>query len=97
MFARIILIIYLLLINFLGIASMASDKIRAMERRYRIPESVLLLISIIGGSIGSIAGMLLFRHKIRRAKFRIGLPVILIVQIALIVLLNYLFTSIEFI
>ena len=97
MFARIILIIYLLLINFLGIASMASDKIRAMERRYRIPESVLLLISIIGGSIGSIAGMLLFRHKIRRAKFRIGLPLILIVQIALIVLLNYLFTSIEFI
>lgn len=97
MFARIILIIYLILINFLGIASMASDKIRAMERRYRIPESVLLLISIIGGSIGSIAGMLLFRHKIRRAKFRIGLPVILILQIALIVLLNYLFVSIEFI
>lgn len=97
MFARIILIIYLILINFLGIASMASDKIRAMERRYRIPESVLLLISIIGGSIGSIAGMLLFRHKIRRAKFRIGLPVILIVQIALIVLMNYLFASIEFI
>ncbi len=97
MFARIILIIYLLLINFLGIASMASDKIRAMERRYRIPESVLLLISIIGGSIGSIAGMLLFRHKIRRAKFRIGLPVILILQIALIVLLNHLFVSIEFI
>ena len=43
MLAKIILIIYFVIVNFLGIASMASDKIRAMEHRYRIPESVLLL------------------------------------------------------
>lgn len=97
MLAGIILIIYLLFINFLGIASMASDKIRAMEHRFRVPEAVLLTISIIGGSIGSLAGMLLFHHKIRKAKFRIGLPLILLAQIGLIVLLKYLFVSIEFI
>ena len=97
MLARIILVIYIIFINFLGIASMASDKIRAMERRFRIPESVLLTIAIIGGSIGSITGMFLFHHKIRKAKFRFGLPAILVVQVGLIVLLRSMMTSIVFI
>ena len=96
MFARIILIVYFLFVNFLGIASMASDKIRAMEHRFRIPESVLITLAVIGGSIGSVAGMILFHHKIRKAKFRIGLPLILLAQIGLIVLLRSVMTSIEF-
>ncbi|MDO5475522.1 MAG: DUF1294 domain-containing protein [Eubacteriales bacterium] len=96
MFAKIILIIYFIFINFLGIASMASDKIRAMERRFRIPEAVLITIAVIGGSIGSLAGMLLFHHKISRAQFRYGLPLILAVQIGLIVLLRSVMTSIVF-
>jgi len=97
MLARVILIIYLLFVTFLGIASMASDKIRAMEHRFRIPESVLITIAVIGGSIGSILGMVLFHHKTRKAKFRIGLPVILAVQIAVIILLRAVMVSIEFI
>lgn len=80
----------------MGIASMASDKIRAMERRFRIPEAVLFTIAIIGGSIGSIIGMLLFHHKIRKASFRFGLPIILLVQIALIILLRSVMVSIVF-
>ncbi len=96
MLARIILIIYFIFINFMGIASMASDKIRAMERRFRIPEAVLFTIAIIGGSIGSIIGMLLFHHKIRKASFRFGLPIILLVQIALIILLRSVMVSIVF-
>jgi uncharacterized membrane protein YsdA (DUF1294 family) len=76
---------------------MASDKIRAMEHRFRIPESVLITIAVIGGSIGSILGMVLFHHKTRKAKFRIGLPVILAVQIAVIILLRAVMVSIEFI
>ena len=95
MLARIILIVYLAAVNFLGIASMASDKIRAMEHRYRIPESILLLFAVIGGSIG-ILGMLLFHHKTRKAKFRIGLPLILALQIGLIVLLHSIGVTIEF-
>ena len=97
MLARVILIIYVLFVTFLGIASMASDKIRAMEHRFRIPESVLITIAVIGGSIGSILGMVLFHHKTRKAKFRIGLPVILAVQIAVIILLHAVMVSIEFI
>jgi uncharacterized membrane protein YsdA (DUF1294 family) len=76
---------------------MASDKIRAMEHRYRIPEAVLLLFAVVGGSIGSILGMFLFHHKTRKAKFRFGLPLILMVQIALIILLRSLAVTIEFI
>ena len=97
MLARIILIVYIIFINFLGIASMASDKIRAMEHRYRIPESVLLLFAVMGGSIGSILGMMLFHHKTRKTKFRFGLPLILMVQIGLIVLLHSFVATIEFI
>ena len=97
MVPKIILIVYLLVINFIGIASMASDKIRAMEHRYRIPEAVLLLFAVVGGSIGSILGMFLFHHKTRKAKFRFGLPLIMLVQIALIILLRSLAVTIEFI
>jgi uncharacterized membrane protein YsdA (DUF1294 family) len=68
-----------------------------MEHRFRIPESVLITIAVIGGSIGSILGMVLFHHKTRKAKFRIGLPVILAVQIAVIILLRAVMVSIEFI
>lgn len=97
MLARVILIIYLLFINFLGVASMASDKIRAMEHRFRIPEAVLLTIAVIGGSPGSILGMMLFHHKTRKPKFRFGLILILLVQIGLIVLLRSMLVSIDFI
>lgn len=97
MLSRIILIIYFIVINFIGIAAMASDKIRAMERRYRIPEAILLLFAVIGGSIGSILGMLLFHHKTRKPLLRYGLPLILILQIGLIILLRSLAVTIEFI
>ena len=97
MISIIILIIYFLAVNFAGIASMASDKIRAMEHRYRIPEGVLLLFAVIGGSIGSILGMVLFHHKKRKPLFRYGLPLILILQIGLIILLRSFAVTIEFI
>lgn len=60
---------------------MGIDKLKAKKRGFRIPEATLFLIAIIGGSIGSILGMYLFRHKTRHRSFIIGMPVILAIQI----------------
>ena len=75
------LLVYLLLINAAGFLLMLADKHRARKNLWRIPERVLITISVLGGSIGTIAGMKLFRHKTRHLKFTIGIPVILALQI----------------
>lgn len=81
MSSKLILIIYLIFVNLVGLIFMAVDKVRAVEHRFRIPESVLLILAAIGGSVGAIIGMFLFHHKIRRIKFRFGLPAILFLQV----------------
>ncbi|MBO6196878.1 MULTISPECIES: DUF1294 domain-containing protein [unclassified Butyrivibrio] len=89
-----ILGIYLLILNILGFAFMGIDKRRAIRSAFRIPEATLFAIAILGGSIGSILGMHLFRHKTKHWYFLFGMPIILILQIALVVLLY--FSPIEF-
>ena len=74
--------IYLVVMNVLGVAVMWSDKRRARLHRWRIPEKVLFGVSLLGGSAGTWAGMYLFRHKTRHWYFVIGMPLILILQIA---------------
>ena len=90
----IILGIYLLIINILGFAFMGIDKRRAIRSAFRIPEATLFAVALLGGSIGSILGMHLFRHKTKHWYFLFGMPIILILQIALVVLLY--FSPIEF-
>lgn len=75
---------YLIIVNALGFLLMLMDKLRAKRGAWRIPESTLITIALVGGSIGAIAGMYLVRHKTRHPKFFIGLPVILTLQIAAI-------------
>ena len=82
-----ILLVYLLLVNAAGFLLMLVDKIKAKRNLWRIPEATLMGVALIGGSIGAIAGMNLFRHKTKHAKFYIGLPVILALQIVLVYLL----------
>lgn len=77
------LLSYLLLINALGLLLMLADKVKAKKNRWRIPEATLMGVAALGGSIGSLAGMYLFRHKTRHTKFTIGIPVILVLQLAL--------------
>ena len=81
------LIIYFVIINIVGFALMGIDKRKAIKRTFRIPEATLFIVALIGGSIGSIAGMQVFRHKTRHWYFVLGMPAILIIQIALLVLL----------
>ncbi|MBP5529632.1 MAG: DUF1294 domain-containing protein [Lachnospiraceae bacterium] len=77
----LILLIYLAAVNLFGLIIMGVDKSRAKRRKWRIPEATLFLVAIIGGSVGSIAGMYLFRHKTKHWYFVAGMPVILVLQI----------------
>lgn len=83
-FTRIVFI-YLVIVNLIAFLLMAMDKSRARKHQWRIPEKTLFLSAILGGSIGAIAGMYTFHHKTKHWYFVIGMPAILIVQIALIV------------
>lgn len=82
-----VLIAYFVFVNILGFALMGIDKRKAVKHAFRIPESTLFIIAVIGGSIGTIAGMYTFRHKTRHWYFVYGMPFILAVQILLLVLI----------
>ena len=77
------ILLYLLTINAAGFLSMLLDKHKARKNLWRIPESTLLTIALLGGSIGSLVGMYLVRHKTKHLKFTLGIPLILIGQILL--------------
>ena len=79
---------YLLAVNVLAFALMGLDKLKARKGTRRIPEKVLFLFVILGGSVGGIIGMLLFRHKTRHWYFAVGFPAILVIQLVLAVLLS---------
>lgn len=79
---------YLVLVNAAALALMLTDKKKARRGAWRIPEATLLGIAVLGGSIGAIIGMYLFRHKTRHLKFSLGLPLILAVQIGLLTLIK---------
>lgn len=82
------LLIYFIAVNILGMTLMFSDKKRSKGKRWRIPESVLLTVAFIGGSLGSIIGMFAARHKTKHLKFTILLPLFFMLHIFLIVLLS---------
>lgn len=84
-----ILLLYGIIVNIAGFAAMGIDKRRARRKAWRIPESTLFLIAIIGGSIGSIAGMYFFRHKTLHRSFVWGMPAILILQVLAILYLLF--------
>ena len=79
------IIIYLIAINLIAFLAMFIDKRRAERGAWRIKEATLLTLALIGGSIGGIAGMYIFRHKTQKARFWLGMPAILITQIAVVV------------
>ena len=78
-------LLYLLLINAIAFLLMLADKRKARKNRWRIPERTLIGSAVLGGSIGALLGMYTFRHKTKHLKFTLGVPAILIAQIALAV------------
>ena len=79
------IIIYLFFINAIAFCSIYIDKKKAEKGKWRISESTLFTLVLLGGGIGGIAGMYLFRHKTKKIKFTIGFPAILITQIVIII------------
>lgn len=82
------LTVYLLLINAAAFLLMLTDKRRAIKKQWRIPEATLIFGAAAGGCVGAILGMQLFRHKTRHLKFRLGLPLLLILQCIMIWLIR---------
>lgn len=76
-------LIYFAVMNILGLVVMGVDKWKAKHNAWRIPEKTLFLVSILGGSIGTWAGMYLFRHKTKHWYFVVGMLAILAVQVIL--------------
>lgn len=80
---------YLLLINAVGFLFMLIDKRKAKKDAWRIPEATLMGIAAIGGSLGSLIGMYQFRHKTKHKKFTIGIPTLLILHTALLLMAHH--------
>lgn len=78
-----ILWLWLAIINLAAFITMGVDKHKAARQKWRIPEKTLFVLAAIGGSIGGILGIIIFRHKTRHIKFTLGFPTILILQIAI--------------
>ena len=75
----------ILIVNVLTFLLYGIDKWKAKRSRWRIPESVLLGMAAVGGSVGAWLGMRVWRHKTQHKKFRYGVPAILVAQIVLLV------------
>ena len=87
------LLIYFLAISALSVVVTILDKIAARRRAMRVPEAVLLMLAALGGSVSMYITMLIIRHKTRHRKFMVGIPVIFVLQIALLLFAVWRFTE----
>lgn len=83
-----ILLIYILIINIITFSLIFIDKSKSKNNQWRISENLLILLSLLGGATGSIMSMVIFKHKLYKVKFYIGIPIL--------ILLNHLITIILF-
>lgn len=84
-----LIIYYLILINLISFLTFALDKNRARKNKWRTPEKSLMTLSIMGGSLGSLIGVYLMKHKTQRKKFTLGIPIILLIQAILVGLCKF--------
>lgn len=84
-----LLLVYLALSNLLSLSLFGIDKWKAKHTKWRISEKTLLLVAAIGGSIGAWIGMKLWHHKTQHKKFKYGVPLIFIIQLAALLFASY--------
>ncbi len=75
---------YLIGINIIAFMLYAIDKLKAIKHHFRIREATLLSVAFIGGSLGSLLAMYIFHHKTRKKAFSVGIPLMMIVQVAVL-------------
>ncbi len=80
--------IYLIAVNLLAAVTTASDKLAAIKKKTRVPEKSLILLAALGGAAGELFAMMICRHKIRKPKFFVGVPMLLILQAAIFYLIK---------
>lgn len=79
----VVLLYYLIVINIVTFLVYGVDKFKAKKGKWRIPEVTLLLLAVVGGSVGAWLGMKVWHHKTLHKKFKYGIPFIMIAQVAL--------------
>ncbi len=82
-------LLYLLVINILGFFAMGIDKYKAKMGSWRIPENTLFSFCFLGGGIGTIVGIYVFRHKTKKKKFTVGMPLILVLEILIFIYFKF--------
>ncbi len=85
-----IFLVYVVVINIATFAAFGLDKMFAIYKKWRISEATLTGLCALGGSIGGLIAMGIFRHKIRKPRFYIGVPLLLIIQIVVVCQAAYL-------
>lgn len=89
-----ILIGYIIIINIISFFIMLYDKKQAIYHNFRISEKTIFIISLLLGGIGTYVGMYVFRHKTKHLKFKIGIPIVIILNIiSVFYIFNYLISS----
>ena len=84
-----IVLLYLAVMSFIAYAVTTYDKLAAKASRRRVPEKVLLLLAVLGGAIGEYVTMKLIRHKTKKPKFMITLPILCVIHIAAVCVVAY--------
>lgn len=84
---KLVLFVWLAVVNLLAVVLFGIDKRRAIKNKWRISEATLLLVALVGGGVGALAGMKLFRHKTQKAKFFVGVPVCITLNVVAVVAL----------
>lgn len=83
-------LIYIVLINSITFMVYGADKNRARNKQWRIPELTLILLCLIGGAIGGLISMVIYKHKLSKKRFYIGVPLIIIINKTLeLIIFNY--------
>lgn len=85
----LIALVYIVVINIVAYIMYGIDKRKAKKHEWRIPEAYLIGIALAGGSVGAFSGMKIFHHKTKHVKFFVGIPLIMVIQIAALTCVNF--------